>query len=50
MKSYQKRNQLVLNFIVNIIYYVHNGRIFVPVKVTLDIVGYKFHNFVNCKK
>jgi ribosomal protein S19 len=50
MKCYQKRNQIILNFIVNIVYYVHNGIAFVPVKVSLDIVGYKFRDFVNCKK
>jgi ribosomal protein S19 len=50
MKKYQKRNQSILAFIINKKYFVHNGKLFLPVTVKPYIVGYKFGAFVNTKK
>lgn len=50
MKKYQTRNQIILVFIINKKYFVHNGKQFLPVVVKADIVGYKFGDFVNTKK
>jgi len=50
MKKYQKSSQKILSSIIHKKYLVHNGKIFVFVKVRSSIVGYFFGCFVKIKK
>ena len=44
--KFQKRNQKILLSIVGKVFYVHNGKGFIKLKVSPNIVSYKFGAFV----
>lgn len=44
IKTYARNSQILPGFVGHT-FYVHNGRVFVPVKVTEEMVGHKFGEF-----
>ncbi len=49
IKTWSRRSTIVPDF-VNVTFAVHNGRKFIPVYVTENMVGYKLGEFVPTRK
>jgi ribosomal protein S19 len=44
------KNLVIMPEYVNYIYNIYNGKTFIKIQITKDMVGYKFGEFINTRK
>ena len=44
------KNLVIMPQYINYIYNIYNGKTFIKIKITSDMVGYKFGEFINTRK
>jgi ribosomal protein S19 len=49
-KKIYNRSLTILNFFKNKVFFVYNGKIFISLKITKEMIGYKFGEFIFTKK